>query len=72
MCPACGAICDEAGTGDHDAWHQAIQRKMLPSLVDFLTELDGIDEGLSAEPESSNKSYLELPKLIQADAGLTH
>jgi hypothetical protein len=36
-CETCGALCDEATTDDHDAWHYALDRRSLPELVDFLT-----------------------------------
>jgi hypothetical protein len=67
MCPACGAICDESGTREHDAWHQAMKHTMLPSITDFLTEMAGFDDELPAEPERSTKDYVDLPKLTAAD-----
>ena len=36
-CDVCGAICDEATMGQHDAWHAAQDLKALPRLIDFLT-----------------------------------
>lgn len=75
-CEACGALCDEATTEEHDAWHGKIEGKSLPLLLDFLTGTDDArpaPETAAAESDPPatapvpNRRHIQLPKLMAAD-----
>jgi hypothetical protein len=67
MCPTCSAICDEAGTGPHDAWHQSIDQKTLPLLSDFITDVLDTVDAQNHEHSVSPKDLIRLPSLTPAD-----
>jgi hypothetical protein len=73
-CETCGALCDEATTNEHDAWHYAMDRRSLPVLADFLTapreddlQSETQDEQVEEGRSDSVKRHIYLPRLIAAD-----
>jgi hypothetical protein len=67
-CGICGAICDESATGDHEAWHAAIEDKTLPLLADYVTELAENHDDQPDEHIGSVKMHVQLPKFTAADS----
>lgn len=72
-CERCGALCDEATTGEHDTWHEVLERSSLPLLLDFLAGKKSLQAALAPtddvnEPEPSvTKRPIALPRLMAAD-----
>jgi hypothetical protein len=72
-CERCGALCDEATTGEHDSWHEVLDSSTLPLLLDFITGAKSLmpdaapaPEVVAAEP-STTKRPIALPRLMAAD-----
>jgi hypothetical protein len=68
ICATCGAICDEAVTADHDAWHATIALQTLPLLSDFVTDLPKTENDQPPDRLPSAKDHIRLPKLTAGDA----
>jgi hypothetical protein len=73
-CETCGALCDEATTNEHDAWHLAIDQRSLPALLDILLappvvepEPEVLDDEVEASEPDAIKRHIYLPRLMAAD-----
>jgi hypothetical protein len=73
-CEACGALCDEATTGEHDAWHEGLDGRSLPLLTDFLNPMPAAEpmpvlvvDPIAPEPVNTTRRHIQLPKLMAAD-----
>jgi hypothetical protein len=72
-CERCGALCDEATTGEHDSWHEVLDSSTLPLLLDFITGAKSVTPALAPSAEvispgpSATKRPIALPRLMAAD-----